>query len=252
MKLTLLYPTNPGIYKGKPFMHIHQKFGENAVALYKQLGLNGHNGWDIFATDGYPVYAAHDGKVTFAGEDGAGGLTLVIRTTEKFEYDTGEYFFKTIYCHLKKNSFLVKPGEIVVTGQLVAETDNTGASTNAHLHFGLNPVYPGEQDWQWYNLEANNGYNGAIDPEPYIYLKEEKFTQSLKQGDRNGEVVKLQLFLQKLGFFTYPDITGFYGVETSRAVLYFQIKYIELSWYERVVLQGKKWGPKSIKFANTL
>lgn len=87
MRLKLLYPATPTNYKGELFPHISQHFGENLVPLYAQLGLKGHNGLDIFAPDGAPVYAAHDGIVTFTGEDGSGGLTLVIRSNTWYDYD---------------------------------------------------------------------------------------------------------------------------------------------------------------------
>lgn len=131
------------------------------------MGLDGHNGWDLWAPDGWPVRAAHDGTVTYAGEDGAGGMTVVIRTNEKFLYLNGESYFKSIYCHMRKDGILVTPGQTVAVGDIIAMADNTGYSTGSHLHFGLKPVVAGEEDWQWFNKEQSNGYNGAIDPRPY-------------------------------------------------------------------------------------
>lgn len=162
MKLPLCYPLN------LPF-GITQKFGENQLAVYKdQLGLQGHNGIDMSAKNGTPVYAMHDGIVTFAGTDGSGGLGVVIRTTEKFDYDGGNAFIKSIYWHLKTGSIIVKPDELVKAGQKIGEADNTGLSTGDHLHIGIKPIYQGEQAWQWFNQEQTNGYNGAIDPNPYF------------------------------------------------------------------------------------
>lgn len=161
MKLKLSYPLEK--------VHIFQRFGENQLAVYKtQLGLNGHNGIDFQAPHGTPVYACHDGEVTYAGVDGSGGLTIVIKTLQPFEYKDGESYFKTIYCHLATGSMLVKAGDKVVGKQKIAEADNTGLSTGDHLHFGCKPITQGEQDWQWFNLEKDNGYNGAIDPLPYF------------------------------------------------------------------------------------
>jgi len=145
MKLKLGYPLKE--------MEITQGFGKNATDLYTKLGMKGHNGLDLHAPDGTPVLATHDGRVTYAGYDGAGGLTIVIRTEQEYEYGDGQVYFKTIYCHLKKNSLLVTAGQSVKEGQQIAQADNTGASTGSHLHFGLKPIQKGEQDWQWDNVE---------------------------------------------------------------------------------------------------
>lgn len=162
MKLQLAYPLN------LPF-GFTQNFGENQLALYKEkLGLSGHNGIDMIASDGTPVYATHDGVITFAGEDGSAGLGVVIRTSEEFDYGAGKSFFKTIYWHLKRGSIIVKPDQVVKMGDKIAEADNTGLSTGSHLHFGLKPLYKGEESWQWWNAEQSNGYAGAIDPKLYF------------------------------------------------------------------------------------
>lgn len=160
MKLQLYYPTKP--------VGFNQRFGENATSLYHDLGLAGHNGIDFFAPDSTPVRASHDGTVTFSGDDGSGGLGIVIRTDEQFEYLEGTAYFKSIYWHLKTGSIKVKASQKVKTGDLIALADNTGMSTGSHLHFGLKPVKKGENDWTWANSEQNNGYFGAIDPEPYF------------------------------------------------------------------------------------
>lgn len=50
-------------------------------------------------------------------------------------------------------------------------------------------------------------------------------THSLRQGMANADVATLQQNLKSLGYFTYPDITGYYGVITSQAVQSFQSDY---------------------------
>ena len=159
MKLKLFYPHKPWF--------LIQKFGENKLPLYKELGMKGHNGEDAAIGDNMPVRAAHDGVVTYAGRDGSNGLLCVVQTEAPFDYAGSQCFFKTLYGHLKPGTFRVGPGDRVKTGDALAGADNTGASTGTHLHFGLKPVRPGEQSWQWFNLEQDNGYNGAIDPASY-------------------------------------------------------------------------------------
>ena len=162
-KFELYYPVK------KPDLIWNQRFGENATTMYASMGLAGHNGIDFYALDGFPIYAAHDGEVTFCGEDGSAGLGIVIRTLVPHFYGKdNKCFYKSIYWHLKKGSFRVKAGDIVKAGDLIAEADNTGMSTGSHLHFGVKPVMKGESDWSWYNIEQNNGYMGAVDPKPFF------------------------------------------------------------------------------------
>lgn len=240
LKLKLIHPVKE--------VFITQRFGEHAVD-YTQIGLqNGHNGYDYRASTGTEILAMHDGTVTFTGEDGGGGLTLVIRTDEMFEYNGGESFFKTIYCHLKKDSFKVKPGDKVKAGQVVALANNTGFSTGPHLHIGLKPIYKGEQDWQWFNLESQNGFFGAIDPTPYLPITQIKnkytFTRNLKFGMRGEDVKALQVILKELGYFEYPEITGYYGSQTKVAVLAFQHAYKVCTPIES--MYGYYAGPKTL------
>lgn len=83
-----------------------------------------HAGLDIAAPHGKEVFAPSDGTVVFAGLEGGYGNVLVI--------DHG-YGIKTRYGHLAK--MLVKAGDKVKRGTLVAAVGNTGRSTGPHLHY---------------------------------------------------------------------------------------------------------------------
>lgn len=217
MRLKLQHPLK--------YIYITQSFGQNATDLYAKLGLKGHNGLDLRAVDGTPVYSSHDGRVTYAGYDGAGGLTIVIRTEKEFEDINGKpTFWKTIYCHLKKDTLKVTGGQTVIAGQHIADADNTGASTGSHLHFGLKPIYRGEEDWTWFNLDQANGYHGAVDPTPYFDNSIDVFKKVIKQGQSGEDVVQLQAFLVRKGFLVMPPNTqfGFYGKLTAQAVKAYQ------------------------------
>ncbi len=95
-----------------------------------------HEGVDIIADVGTPVYSTGDGVVDFVGHRGGYGLTV--------EIDHG-FGYRTIYGHLSKT--IVKEGQKVNRGQEIAKTGDTGLSTGPHLHYEvehdgvkLNPV----------------------------------------------------------------------------------------------------------------
>lgn len=188
-KLELYYPCKP--------LGVNQPFGTNFNDFYKKLGMKGHNGIDFLAPDSTIIRACHDGVVTFTGEDGSAGLGVVLRTTEAVLDKDGDnkFFFKTIYWHIKKGSFKVKPGDLVKIGDVLALADNTGMSTGAHLHFGLKPVLQGEEDWSWSNIFPSNGYFGAIDPMPYF---NGQFAEDVYRARWKGVIGLLEMIVAKL------------------------------------------------------
>lgn len=148
---------------------IFQAFGDHKID-YSFMGLVGHNGLDIGLENGDEVFASHDGSANFQ-EDANKGLGIVITTNG----------FKTLYWHLKSavqplnSTWTVKKGDIIGLG------DSTGFSTGPHLHFGLKLL-----DNNGNVLNRDNGYDGAVDPAPYIVwfnmLTEQdvKFLQALE------------------------------------------------------------------------
>lgn len=87
-----------------------------------------HLGVDYAAPTGTPVWAAADGRVTFAGRKGANGNLVVIRHSGGFE---------TAYAHLHRIKSGVRPGKYVKQRELIGFVGSTGRSTGPHLHFGL-------------------------------------------------------------------------------------------------------------------
>lgn len=160
MKLELFQPVAP--------YNVLQVFGVNGD-YYRANGINiaGHNGLDLQAYHGQPVYAAHDG-VCYPEIDSKGGNGVVIRTNQPFDYNGQQVYFKTIYWHLIQDDAVVKTGDSVKTGDLIGYADSTGFSTGDHLHFGLKPQLWDESNWTWANTDYDNGYMGCIDPAPFI------------------------------------------------------------------------------------
>lgn len=85
-----------------------------------------HEGLDFSAESGTPIYAAAGGIVTSAEQTTDYGKMV------KIEHGFG---LETRYAHASK--LLVKVGERVEKGQLVAEVGSTGRSTGPHLHYEI-------------------------------------------------------------------------------------------------------------------
>ncbi len=83
-----------------------------------------HEGIDISAPHGTPIMAAAAGRVRFAGRKGDLGFTV--------EIDHG-YGYVTRYGHASK--LLVRRGQTVSRGDLIAQVGKTGLSTSTHLHY---------------------------------------------------------------------------------------------------------------------
>jgi murein DD-endopeptidase MepM/ murein hydrolase activator NlpD len=99
-----------------------------------------HRGLDLAAEYGDPVRAAASGVVASAGwDDGGYGI--------KVDIDHGNGYH-TWYAHLSKT--IVRTGDRVTKGQVIANVGSTGESTGAHLHYQV--MHDGE----------------PIDPTPFL------------------------------------------------------------------------------------
>ncbi len=83
-----------------------------------------HSGMDLAGPAGTRIKATSDGKVTFTGWKGAYGNTVDV------DHGLG---FVTRYGHLSK--ILVKNGQTVKKGDVIAVQGSTGRSTGNHLHY---------------------------------------------------------------------------------------------------------------------
>jgi len=97
-----------------------------------------NDGINLAVPEGTPVKAAEDGVVAYAGNElkGYGNLVLV-------RHSNG---FVTAYAHA--SDILVKRGETVKRGQVIAHSGQTGNVTSPQLHFeirkGSTPVDPSQ------------------------------------------------------------------------------------------------------------
>ena len=83
-----------------------------------------HTGVDIIAVPGTSVVAAAGGVVSHSGNMAEYGTVVEVN------HDNG---LTSRYAHLSKS--LVKVGDVVMKGQLIAQVGNTGRTTGPHLHF---------------------------------------------------------------------------------------------------------------------
>jgi murein DD-endopeptidase MepM/ murein hydrolase activator NlpD len=83
-----------------------------------------HEGVDYSARRGTPIFATADGRVMFTGKKKGYGLTLRINHGNGIE---------TVYAH--NLDMLVKRGQKVERGQIIARVGNSGRSTAPHLHY---------------------------------------------------------------------------------------------------------------------
>lgn len=94
-----------------------------------------HTALDIASKPGTAVRATADGIVSYAGWSGANGNLVVI------EHGFG---YSTVYAHNKK--MVVKVGQKVKRGDVIAYVGSTGRSTGPHVHYEVwidrKPVNP--------------------------------------------------------------------------------------------------------------
>ncbi|WHH59985.1 M23 family metallopeptidase [Petroclostridium sp. X23] len=112
-----LWPT-PGYY------NITSPFGNRWHPILKKYKI--HTGIDTSAPSGADVVAANDGKVVVSETHAAYGKRIII--------DHGDGF-STMYAH--NSSLLVKAGQEVKKGQVIAKVGSTGWSTGPHAHFEI-------------------------------------------------------------------------------------------------------------------
>ena len=99
-----------------------------------------HNGVDLAANMGTPIYATRSGTVTVADYewDGAGNYVYI-------NHGDG---YSSVYMHM--DYYIVSVGEYVSAGEVIGYVGTTGLSEGPHLHFGV-------------------AYNGAyVNPANYI------------------------------------------------------------------------------------
>lgn len=116
-----------------------------------------HEGVDLTARKGTPVYAAESGTIVIAANqyDGYGKKVVI-------DHGNG---YRTLYAHLNKIN--VRRGQKVLLATKVGEVGNTGGSVSDHLHYEV------QKDGR------------AINPSPYLYglFSDEEFDELIAIGN---------------------------------------------------------------------
>lgn len=119
--------SNQTIPRGEPLI------GEPPISsrFQRARNINGivqdHNGIDFAVSVGTPVFSPAGGMVESVFQDKTCGKGVILKHSDGFG---------TLYCHLSDNS-IVKHGQTVVAGCIIARTGNTGYSTGPHLHYAI-------------------------------------------------------------------------------------------------------------------
>ena len=110
-----------------PHKVINQVFGNNPD-YYGQWGLPGHEGVDIRAFHGDPIWAVADGEVYEVKPDDGHNYGVRVRVRHSNGY-------RSVYAHLDRT--FVQVGQRVTGGEILGLADSTGNSSGPHLHFTL-------------------------------------------------------------------------------------------------------------------
>ena len=98
--------------------------GAKVISPYGKRGKRSHSGVDLKTKPNDNIYAAFEGEVIFSDVYHGYGNYIRIKHPNGLE---------TCYSHNSKN--LVKKGDYVKAGQVIALTGQTGRATTPHLHF---------------------------------------------------------------------------------------------------------------------
>lgn len=122
----------PSILPARGF--ISSRFSSSRMHPVHHLPLP-HQGMDISAPAGSPIVATANGRVTFTGRRSGYGLTVLV------EHGFG---YETLYGHASQ--ILVRAGQEVERGEVIALVGMTGITTAPHVHYEVrqngNPIDP--------------------------------------------------------------------------------------------------------------
>jgi hypothetical protein len=178
---------------------VTQNFGERPD-YYKQFKLKGHEGLDVIPkTSDWSVLCLADGVVVKDQDDPRSGAYGDFVTIWHPQLNKA-----TQYCHFEVNN--VNINDKIKAGQKLGKMGSTGNSSGPHCHINLFIT-----DSNGDRLNRDNGYQGGVDPLPFI--------KSLEEGISTGETNNManvsisnekftELVRKATQFDTIADATG--------------------------------------------
>ncbi|HET8808586.1 MAG TPA: peptidoglycan DD-metalloendopeptidase family protein [Methylophaga sp.] len=85
-----------------------------------------HRGVDYAAATGTPILATGDGKVSFVGNKGGYGRTVILSHGGRYT---------TLFAHMSRYKSGIKPGQRVSQGDVIGYIGSSGLATGPHLHY---------------------------------------------------------------------------------------------------------------------
>ena len=156
-KLELFYPAKP--------YRVTQGWGIFNPA-YQQFGFTRHNGEDFALGADAKLYAPIRGTVVKTGnQQSGGGIFLGIMSDDVYD-DGARVLIDLLHCQ----ELLIKEGDHVEVGDVVAIADNTGFSTGPHTHGQYRRIvgWNGKiGDALSFSLVDTNDANNSFDPRPF-------------------------------------------------------------------------------------
>ena len=107
---------------------VEANFADHRTYMYNGEPIDNqyHLGYDLAVTKRYPIEAANNGIVTYAGDLGIYGKTVII------DHGMG---VSTLYGHM--SSIDVNVGDQVKKDEIIGKTGESGLAAGDHLHYGV-------------------------------------------------------------------------------------------------------------------
>lgn len=174
------------IFKNGQIMHVFRQpvaggrlssaFGLRTHPIHG--GKRMHKGVDFAATEGDPVVAIYDGRVTFSGPKSGYGFLI------ELAHEDGVL---TRYGHLSGAVAGLKVGQQVSRGEHIGDIGSTGTSTAPHLHYEIlvNGQHVSPLNYEWPRTSISPEKRRALLSENLNAAREE-LTQALDAASGKG------------------------------------------------------------------